>query len=372
MGGLGLMVEQISEYNHEALGADGWEMSAHGMSAPDHEPYQGRQYSDAEWLELNGLPPLPGAPANQPQKQGVLKRRVGTLNCGHTAAPIIIGVNRPQYTPEQLAELSRANEEGVTVDGKHYTKYEAGQHQRGIERRIRRLKRQDMLVAPGDTEQAAITKAKLNKAWREYRQFSKDAGLKTQYERMHVSGWSAKSATASSRNFLQSGPERGIIQAGSEENMSVRSANGMRKSPFNILSDKEIGQLKNEIQSISADEKVFSFNTGTRTSYSDTTNQIRVRGDVFPDLQSTHPRDRMSARAVLAHEYYGHYKHSPSKIDIGDWRDEFRASYMAAKNAPNLSDEDRRYLILDAIERATEAGAAIKHNKFMKEVLYGY
>ncbi len=180
MGGLGLMVEQISQHNHDTMGANGWEMSAHAMSAPDHEPYQGRQYTDAEWVTLNGLPPLPGAPSDKPQASGILARRVGTLNCGHTAAPIIIGVSEPQYTPEQLAELARANAEGVTVDEKHYTNYEAAQHQRTTERCIRTAKRQHVAAkATGNDIQTAVKAAKLNKLLDEYRRFSKAAGLRT-------------------------------------------------------------------------------------------------------------------------------------------------------------------------------------------------
>ena len=41
MGGLGLMQEQISQQNHDDFGCDGWEISAHAASAPDHEPIQG-------------------------------------------------------------------------------------------------------------------------------------------------------------------------------------------------------------------------------------------------------------------------------------------------------------------------------------------
>ena len=47
------MQEQISEQNHEDLGCDGWEISAHGGCAPDHEPIQGRQYSDEEYERIN-------------------------------------------------------------------------------------------------------------------------------------------------------------------------------------------------------------------------------------------------------------------------------------------------------------------------------
>ena len=43
----------------------------------------------------------------------------------------------------------------------------------------------------------------------------------------------------------------------------------------------------------------------------------------------------------------------------GLWTDEFRASYNAALNAPNLSDMDRMYLMLDALEREKEAGVNI-------------
>ena len=43
----------------------------------------------------------------------------------------------------------------------------------------------------------------------------------------------------------------------------------------------------------------------------------------------------------------------------GLWNDEFRASYNAALNAPNLSDMDRMYLMLDALEREKEAGVNI-------------
>lgn len=57
---------------------------------------------------------------------------------------------------------------------------------------------------------------------------------------------------------------------------------------------------------------------------------------------------------------------------IGSWNDEFRASYMVAKNAPNLSEIDRYHLIQGAISRAQEAGVSIRPNEFMRRILYGY
>jgi len=43
-------------------------------------------------------------------------------------------------------------------------------------------------------------------------------------------------------------------------------------------------------------------------------------------------------------------------------QDEFGTNYMAAKNCHKLSSEDRRYLVLDAMECARAAGITIKHN----------
>jgi len=179
MGGLGLMVEQISEYNHEKLGANGWEMSAHANSAEDHEDYQGKQYTDAEWMELNGTAENPGR----------LKRRIGTLNCGHTASPVIIGVHEPQYTQKELDKFKADNAEGITFEGKHYTGYQATQEMRRIERVIRKWKKRNIAAeATGDDEMILRTTAKLTNARRAYKEFADAAGLRTQQDRLFVVG----------------------------------------------------------------------------------------------------------------------------------------------------------------------------------------
>ncbi len=148
-------------------------------------------------------------------------------------------------------------------------------------------------------------------------------------------------------------------------------ANAGRRSPYHILTEEEIESLKEDIRAIGADESKFLFNEGTETYYLDELDIVFVRGNVLPDKNSTHPRDLMSSRAVLAHEYYGHRAYRNTKAAPRSWNDEFRASYMAAKNTPNLSDEDRRYLILDALERAKESGVTIKHNDYIRRMLHG-
>ena len=185
MGGLGLMQEQISKQNHDDFGCDGWEISAHAASAPDHEPIQGRQYSDAEFEKLNNS----------------LVRRIGTLNCGHSAFPIIMGVDSPQYTPEELEKFRKDNEKGVDYEGRHYTMYQATQRQRKLERAIRKQKRR-ILVAEQNTNdkerlhQAQIKYQVLNQ---EYKRFSKAAGLRLQHERMEMAGFGPKQARSAEK-----------------------------------------------------------------------------------------------------------------------------------------------------------------------------
>ena len=180
MGGLGFMQEQISQQNHDAFGANGWEISAHAASAPDHEDIQGKQYTDKEYEELNNS----------------LVRRIGTLHCGHAAFPIIIGVNEPQYTPEQLEKFKEDNKKGVTYNGRHYTVYEATQKQRQIERAIRRQKRCVLSAEKrGDKDALLTSQIKLRRLNEEYGRYSNAVGLPTQRERAQVGGFGAAEAT---------------------------------------------------------------------------------------------------------------------------------------------------------------------------------
>lgn len=177
MGGLGLMQEQISQSIHDEVGCDGWEISAHAGSAPDHEPIQGRQYSDKEFEKLNNS----------------LVRRIGTLNCGHSAMPVIMGVNEPQYTNAELEDFRKQNEEGVTFDGKHYTLYEAIQRQRKFERTIRKQKRRILVdEATGDKDKLLVDQVKLQRLKQEYTRFSNGVGLPAQHARMEAAGFDWK------------------------------------------------------------------------------------------------------------------------------------------------------------------------------------
>lgn len=177
IGGLGLMQEQINQQTHDDLGCDGWEITAHANSAPDHEPIQGKQYSDEDFQELNDS----------------LVRRIGTLNCGHSAFGIRLGISSPQYTARELGLMRAQNEKGISYEGRHYTGYEATQMQRQLERAIKRQKQQVMAASQTTDETwQRQSKSKLRLMRQRYREFSKAAGLITQNERLFVSGFSGR------------------------------------------------------------------------------------------------------------------------------------------------------------------------------------
>ena len=156
---------------------------------------------------------------------------------------------------------------------------------------------------------------------------------------------------------------------------------GNRMPAYYELRDYEIQRIIEEAEAIGIASRYLRFNNPNigSTSYHPRLDIINIKGNIFPDLRSPHPRDMMSIKAVLAHEFYGHRPYRAQyllEIEQGTsrdtWNDEFRASYMAALNAPGLDDAERRLLMLDAVERAREAHMAIRPNRIMRVMIYGY
>lgn len=191
---------------------------------------------------------------------------------------------------------------------------------------------------------------------------SKDLTYQKWYDRsVKKSGTFTKNAKTPFTNE----EKRGIID-------NRKMAMGLRQPASHVLTADEIESIKADAKALNIDESLLRFNTGGRTGFSDDLGTIGICGDILPDTESKIARDCMSQRAVLAHEYYGHYLNHPSEYDIGDWRDEFRASYDAAVNAPNLSNEDRAYLMIDAYDRAHEAGEPLNYDETAVKIIYGY
>ena len=231
MGGLGLMQEQISQRTHDDLGADGWEIDAHSNSAPDHEPIQGRQYPDAEYQALNNS----------------LVRRIGTLNCGHSAHPIILSVSTPQYSAAELEEMRQKNEEGTTYNGRHYTGYEATQRQRSLEAAMRRQKRRILVdEAAGDEKKLQTDQIRLQMLRQEYARFSKAAGLRTQTERAETAGFGWKQAGAAdkaartTKNPVEIARDRATMEVNEpvSEGGRVRKVGNLDIKKYHVVTDQ--------------------------------------------------------------------------------------------------------------------------------------
>lgn len=158
----------MMEETGKEFGADGVEISAHGLCAPDHQPIQGRQFSNKEYERLNQR----------------LQRPIGTLNCHHFATPIILGVSKPVHSDKELKEINARSNAPVEYKGRTMTRYEASQKQRQMETAIRYAKdERDACVAAGDKIGATQARKRSAALGREYKSFCEKAGLTPRPER---------------------------------------------------------------------------------------------------------------------------------------------------------------------------------------------
>lgn len=225
---LGALDDEVQKANHDRLGCDGWEISAHAACAPDHEPIQGRQYSDAEYEQLNNS----------------LQRRIGHLNCGHTASPIILGVNAPQYTEAELKQFAEDNEKGITYNGKHYTLYQAGQEQATMENAIRNLRRQ--ILADEETKSPDLQKhqIRLRVLQSEYTKFCKAANLPTRNERLQVAGFDRSQASKAVWTYRRSKVSDVQIQGHTLYSVAEERINAVPAPSFRGLTNKANGKAQ--------------------------------------------------------------------------------------------------------------------------------
>lgn len=164
----------VQEQVGKEFGADGVEISAHGLCAEDHQNIQGKQYSKKEFNKLNGS----------------LNRPIGTMNCGHFVFSIVLGISSPNYTQKQLNQFKKESNEIIEYEGKKYTRYEATQVQRRLETKIRQQK--DLQItskASGNKEGVRTAQQNITSLTKKYKDFSEKSGLDTQMQRMRVVGY---------------------------------------------------------------------------------------------------------------------------------------------------------------------------------------
>ena len=175
------------------FGNDGWEVTVHSYPAKDHEDIQGHIFYNEEFDKLQDfdyfgdIKDVDGRIYTRDGSNHI--RPIGELNCYHVAMAIVVGVDKPRYTQEELDKINQENEKGIDFDGKHYTLYEASQLQRKLELEIRRNRETEIIAkASGESGKQLLedTRATINQLFNNYHELSKVSGLKTKLERTRL------------------------------------------------------------------------------------------------------------------------------------------------------------------------------------------
>lgn len=171
MTGVNQLTAKISEDNARTLGTDMYEVSAHSCCRPEHVEWQGGWYTMAQLKSVCGYGKVDGLKG---------------ANCGHDFDAVIPGVSEPSYTPEELKQMRAEESKKHEYNGKEYTKYEASQRQRRLERTIAARRHAVDLLEEGGADEQTIqnARASFQAVSQEYTRFSKAMGLPQQRERV--------------------------------------------------------------------------------------------------------------------------------------------------------------------------------------------
>lgn len=205
---------RLSELHYEnqkiigdEIQADGVEITVHLNPAPDHADIQGRQFSidhydndgnfiSGEYEKLQNGETAKDYKGNNytlDKNDRGSYRPIREMNCKHKEFTIVLGVDKPQYSDEQLKQIKEDNNKGFDFDGKHYTNYEGTQLQRELERKIREQKDTQILAKASDNKELiAGSQTKITQLTRKYKELSKTSGLPTKMDRLRVSGYKRK------------------------------------------------------------------------------------------------------------------------------------------------------------------------------------
>ena len=154
--------------NCEELGCDLVETTAHIGARPSHEDWQGQIFS------LSGTNPKyrPFSVCGLGEPDGICG-----INCRHSYYPYFEGLEK-HYTQQDLDDMESKS---VEYNGKTYTRYEAEQKLRGIERNVRKYKRQAMTQ-----EAAGIDSTAARQKIGEWQAVARDFTQQTKLERDRV------------------------------------------------------------------------------------------------------------------------------------------------------------------------------------------
>ena len=173
MTGVNQVLIQNTEQMAKDLETEDFEVSWHATARPSHQIWQGRVYPKQELIDKCGLGKVDGL--------------LGA-SCYHFYYPFIKGVSTRTYTDEELDKMNAKENEKQEYRGREYTTYEATQHQRKLERLMRKYKRDIHLLEKGNADQDEIrnVSSRYRATMQEYVDFSKEMGLPQQRDRIYV------------------------------------------------------------------------------------------------------------------------------------------------------------------------------------------
>lgn len=183
--GISMMQQAVQDAAGLQFGADGKELSAHIFSAPDHEPFQGHQFTNENWERIQSSQDFEDVDG---QYFTGVERIIGVWNCRHFSWSILVGYSKPRYSKRELELMRQQNQKGVKLkDGTHLTMYECTQRQRRYENKIRQA-REGLLFAqlvhnkPLEDSYRALVAKRIDT----YEAFSEFCGLPTQMNRTEI------------------------------------------------------------------------------------------------------------------------------------------------------------------------------------------
>lgn len=217
--GCSQLAGKITEINCNKTGQDLVIISQHMGSRPEHAGFQNKVYS------LSGKSkkyPDIHAPLGDGCAYGSPEGLKGP-NCTHNFYPFWEGISE---IPEPLKESAP-----VAYKGKSYTRYEATQKQRAMERKVRALKRERYASQTGGEVEQLTAQIRELKA--EYSRFSNAMSLKEKENRMLVGGERSKWA-----ELKKNVPQLQIKKTREQLNKSIDKAISALEENLNVTRDE--------------------------------------------------------------------------------------------------------------------------------------